>query len=314
MTVFGESAGATNIAYLMSSPLAKGLFQRAIMQSGGYAVSEYRSLAEVEAIGEGLVATLGFDKAEDVTAALRAADAEDLLRTVLEDYWNWSSVPNVDGWVLEEVPAQVLESGRQAPVPLLIGFNSNEWTTLGHYSPDATLEGFHEALCGAYDESADRALEFYLASTDEEAAVAMEVWQTDSTFTCPSRFIADRMGRASSEAFFYVLTRSVPGPGGDQLGAYHGAETAYVTDNLALETWVSRDDRDQQLADVMSDYWVQFAISGDPNGGENPTWPIYSSESRSYLEIGDPIRAGSGIRPKHCDLYDELYSPWLGGG
>jgi len=312
VTLFGESAGATNIAYLMSSPLAQGLFHGAIMQSGGYAVSEFRTLGDLEVIGEGLAATLGVAEADDALAALRSADAEDLLHAALEGYSNWASVPNVDGWVLEEAPARVLEAGRQAPIPLLIGFNSDEWTTLGHYSLAATLDGLHQALRASYGDLADRAIDLYPASTDEEAAAAMDRWQTDWTFSCPSRFVADRVAGAGDDVFFYLFTRSVTAPGSMQLGAYHGAETAYVTDNLALETWVPRDDQDQQLADVMSDYWVQFATSGNPNGGDNPPWPTYSPDSRTYLELGTPIRAGSGIRPDQCDLYEELQKDWLG--
>ena len=137
--------------------------------------------------------------------------------------------------------------------------------------------------------------------------------QTDRWFACPSRFIAERMARASSEAYFYLFSRSLPTPGGDRLGAYHGAETAYVMDNLALETWVPRDDHDQELADVMSDYWVRFAGTGDPNGGSSPVWPIYSPDSEAYLELGSPIRTGKGIRPEACELFDELQMRRLGG-
>jgi len=312
VTLFGESAGATNIAYLMSSPLARGLFHGAIMQSGGYAVSEFRTLGDLEVIGEGLAATLGVAEADDALAALRSADAEDLLHAALEGHSNSASVPNVDGWVLEEAPARVFEAERQAPIPLLIGFNTDEWTTLGHYSPAATLDGLHQALRASYGDLADRAIDLYPASTEEEAAAAMDRWQTDWTFSCPSRFIADRVVRAGDDVFFYLFARSVTAPGSTQLGAYHGAETAYATDNLALEPWVPRDDQDQQLADVMSDYWVQFAAAGNPNVSGHPAWPTYSPDSRTYLELGTPIRAGSGIRSDQCDLYEELQKDWLG--
>lgn len=314
VTIFGESAGATNVAYLMSSPLAKGLFHRGLLQSGGYAVSEFRTLDDVEAMGEGFAEVLGIDESVDILAALRATEPETLLRSALEKYPNWESVPNIDGWVLEETPARVFEEGDQAAVPLLIGFNSDEWTTLGHYSPDPTLEGFHEALQSSYGGLADRALELYPASTDEEAAVASYAWQTDRTFACPSRFIADRVARASNDVFFYEFSRSVPATGGERLGAYHGAETAYVMDNLALETWVPRGDHDQYLADLMSDYWVQFAASGDPNGGDHPRWPVYTQMSREYLDLGDRIESDSGIRTEPCDLFDEMLRVRLGGG
>lgn len=314
VTIFGESAGATNVAYLMSSPMARGLFHRAIMQSGGYAVSEFRTLADAETVGEGLAAALGVADTDDVLAAMRAADSEHLRRIAVEDYTEWVSAPNVDGWVLEEAPARVFEASHQAPVPLLMGFNRDEWTTLGHYWPDTTLEGLREALRSNYGGMADRAIELYPASTDEEAAAIVDQWQTDTTFACPSRFIAERVAGASTDVFFYLFSRSAPGPGGERLGAYHGAETAYVMDNLALEPWVPRDAVDQQLADAMSDYWVQFAASGNPNGGENPIWPKYTTESQEFLEFGDRIETGTGIRTDYCDLYDELQQIRLDSG
>ena len=306
VTIFGESAGATNVAYLMSSPLAQGLFHRAIMQSGGYAVSEFRTLADVEAIGNELAATLGVAESEDALAALRALSAEDLHRMALETNTDGLNIPNVDGWVLEEAPGRVFEMGHQAPVPLLIGYNADEWTTLGHYSPDVSLAGLRQALRNTYGELAEQAIELYSAETDDQAAAMTDRWQTDWWFACPSRFIADRMERASAQTFFYVFTRSLPGPEGEQLGASHGAENPYVFDNLELETWVPHEDYDRRLATEISDYWGRFAATGDPNGGESPLWPSYNAKSRAYLELGNQVLAGTGIRPDHCALYDEV--------
>lgn len=306
VAIFGESAGAANVAYLMSSALARGLFHRAISQSGGYAVSEFRTLDDAEAIGGGLAAALGVVESEDALAALRALSAEDLYRKALESNTEGLNTPVVDGWVLEEAPAEVFEAGHQASVPLLIGFNADEWTTLRRYSPDISLEAFHRELRRNYGELADRAMELYPATTDGEAVTTNDRWQTDWWFACPSRFIADRMGRALAPTYFYMFTRSLPGPGGEQLGASHGAENPYVFDNLELEAWVPHEDHDRQLAEIISGYWVRFAATGDPNGGDNPYWPSYSVESRAYLELGDQIAAGTGIRPDHCALFDEV--------
>ena len=310
VTLFGESAGATNIAYLMTSPLARGLFHRAISQSGGYAVSEYRTLADLEAIGMELASAVTPDGSDDSVGSLRAVEAEELYR-LAGSLPSWSNVPNVDGWVLEDAPGRVFEAGGQAPVPLLIGFNRDEWTTLGHYGPHPSLEGFHRSLRETYGELADRALELYPAATDRDAASRVAEWSTDITFGCPSRFIADRVADQGGEVYFYLFTRSAPGPGGAKLGAYHGAETAYVTNNLALETWVPRDATDQELAEALSDYWVRFAATGDPNGGDRPMWPRYGRERREFLELGDRIEPGSGVRTEFCDLWDAVQRPLL---
>ena len=196
-------------------------------------------------------------------------------------------------------------SARHLPVPLLIGYNHDEWTTLGHYSTATSLEGLRESLRQAHGENADTALSLYPATSGSEAAAMMASWQTDFWFACPSRFIADRVADAQGEVFFYVFTRSAPVAGGESLGAYHGAETAYVTDNLHLETWVPRDEVDQRLADQMSDYWVRFAHDGDPNGKGLPDWPRYRLPGRDFLELGDRIRAGADFRSEYCDLWDD---------
>lgn len=312
ITLFGESAGAANIAYLMASDMARGLFHRSVMQSGGYAVSEFRTLREAELLGEGLVTVLDLAESVDVIAELRQLEAEVLLNAVLEKYPAWESAPNVDGWLLAAAPGHIFESGRPVRVPLLIGFNRDEWTTLGPYGPEVTPEALSVGLRAMYADAAERALDLYPASTRQEAIASFNDWQTDVTFACPSRFIADRMADWS-EVFFYQFTRTLPASGGDKLGAYHGAETAYVMRNLALETWVPRAAHDEWLAEVMSDYWVTFAAVGNPNGEERPAWPAYESGMRPYLELGDRIQVRQGIRTDYCDLWDELQSHRLAG-
>jgi para-nitrobenzyl esterase len=314
VTIFGESAGATDVAYLMATPLATGLFHRAIVQSGGYAVSDDRTLADGEAVGEGLAQALGVAGADDELAAMRAVSAEDVHRTALETVPLGINFPVVDGWVLPETPARIFDAGEQNDVPLMIGVNAHEWTTLRRYYPNVTVQSLRAGIRVDYGGLADRALDLYPASTDEEAAAATDDWQTDAWFVCPSKFIASRMERVTSDAYFYLFSRVLPAPGGEELGAYHAAEMAYVFDNLALETWVPREAYDQTLAETMADYWVQFATTGDTNGGDLPVWPTYSGGSEEYLELGDEVGARAGIRREYCELYEELQAFRMSSG
>ncbi len=87
-------------------------------------------------------------------------------------------------------------------------------------------------------------------------------------------------------------------------------EIPYVWDTLAAIPWMPRQPYDQELADAMSAAWVRFAITGDPNGGRLPSWPRYTSAKEDFLEFGDTIRAGSGIRPEFCDIYEKLLASW----
>jgi para-nitrobenzyl esterase len=306
VTVFGESAGATDIAYLLSSPLADRLFHRAVIESGGFSVSNFFTLAEQEAVGEKFAEALGVAGSEDLLSAMRAIPAQEVLRTLLATNPIGINAPGMDGWLLPDAPARTFDRGEHNRVPLVIGFNVDEWTTLRHYWPDVTLDGFRQALRASYGSLADRAMDLYPAATDDEAAAAADRWQTDWYFACPSRFIADRMERAGSPVFFYLFDRAVPAPGGERLGAYHGAEISYVFNNLAVETWVPRGPYDQELADTMSASWVRFAATGDPNGGDLPTWPHYDGGEELYLRFGDAVVTGSGVRTGPCDLYEEL--------
>jgi para-nitrobenzyl esterase len=314
VTIFGESAGATNVAYLLASPLAKGLFHRAVVQSGGYTVSEFRTLKDGEQTGEGLAEALGVDDSEDVLAAMRSLGADQIHSTALETIPLGVNFPVVDGWVLPDAPARIFEAGHHNDVPLVIGVTADEWTTLRGYFPDVTVDRMRLLLGSMYGGLAPEALELYPATTDDEAFVAADRALTDWWFVCPSKFIADRMDRVSSPAYFYVFTRRLSAPGGEELGAYHAAELPYVFDNLDDEPWVPRLEYDQELADMMSTYWVQFATSGNPNVEGFPGWPRYTVESEDYLELGDEVGARAQIRPGICDLFDELHASRMADG
>ncbi len=314
VTIFGESAGATDVAYLMVSPLARGLFHRAIIQSGGYAVAADRSLADAEAVGEKLAAVLGANESDDLLGAMRAVEAEELLRITRESEIGRVNSPNVDGWVLTDAPGRVFAAGGQAHIPLIAGFNADEWGTMRRYWPDVTVEGLREALHSSYGELADKAMAIYPAATDAEASAAADDFQTDLYFACPARFIADRMGRVESRVYFYTFTRVVPAPGGEKLGAFHGAEVPYAFDSLAKETWIDRNEIDEALADAVADYWVRFAATGDPNGDGAAIWPVYDADSRATIVFGDEIDAAAGVRDEQCELFDGLQEIRLGLG
>ncbi|MCP4663684.1 MAG: carboxylesterase family protein [bacterium] len=315
VTIFGESAGATDVAYLMASPLARGLFHRAIMQSGGYALNDFRTLAAEEAQGEQLAAALGVGDAGDVPAAMRGVEAEELLRVAVEAFpAGLDPAPNVDGWVLTEAPARTFAAGKQHDVPLLIGVNADEWTSLRRYFPKPDVDGFRETMERTYGALAGRARTEYPVSGPEDVEGVGDRWLTDWWFVCPSKIIAREMENVSSETWFYAFTRVLPAPGGDQLGAYHAAELAYVFDNLDDEPWVPREERDSQLAAAISSYWVQFATAGDPNREGLPQWPPYRSDGQSHLELGDELRTSSGLRADACELHDAVIARLIGGG
>ncbi|PWB68234.1 MAG: carboxylesterase family protein [Holophagae bacterium] len=314
VTVFGESAGGADINYLLTSPLADGLFHRAVIESVGFAVANFRSLGEAEAVGESVAEALGVTGSEDVLAAMRALSPDELLRTWFSIKRIGISNPNVDGWVLPDAPARILDRGEHIRVPLIIGFNTDEWTTLRQYWPNVTVDAFSQWLRTIDGPLAERVIELYPVATDAEAVPASDRLQTDWYFACPSKFTANRMARAGDPVHFYEFSRTVKAPGGDLLGAYHAAEVPFVWDNLAVETWAPRQPYDQELADTISAAWVRFAATGDPNGGDLPAWPLYDGDEEGFLQFGDTVTAGSGVRAGYCEIFEELLAKWMAGG
>ena len=310
VTIFGESAGGTNVTYLLASPLARGLFHRAVIESGGYAVSDFRSLGEAETAGKGFADVLGVAGSKDVAAAMRAATPEDLRRAWLGTKNPTRNAAAVDGWVLPAATAKIFDRGEQHKVPVLIGFNKDEWTTLRQYWPNVTLDEFRKVMRAVYGPLADQVLKLYPATTDAEAIAAVDRSQTDWYYVGPTRFIAERTTRAGAPAWVYLFSRVPQAPGGEKLGAHHAMEIPYVWDTLAAVPWMPRKPYDQELADAMSAAWVRFAATGDPNGGSLPSWPRYKSGEEGFLEFGDTVRAGSGIRPAFCELYEKLLASW----
>jgi para-nitrobenzyl esterase len=303
VTVFGESAGANLTGALVASPRAKGLFHRAIAQSGGYmgmAMARTGTLARAEEVGAKALADAGIASiadarakpAAEVFAALRGAGLV------------------VDGYFIPEDLSLTFANGRQNAVDLLVGSNRDEGTFFAR--PGLTTEQFRTRARQRFGVLADDFLEMfsgedptasYLAAFRDEAAWAM-------------REFAELQARQGNDAYVYYFTRVPPTvPDRPSRGATHVAEIPYMFDNLSSPVpWT---DVDRRLADIMSSYWVNFARSGDPNGPGLPPWPAYrGSETHEVLILGDSITAEptDGPMPATLAFFDAAYQQLLKGG
>jgi len=300
VTVFGESAGAMSIADLMTSPLAKGLFQGAIIESGG--LPPMPTLAEAEQAG----ASLG-----DV-AALRRMSAKQLLAlngkftpaSAATAYGVTLPSPTIDGYVLPRQPRAAFAACQIDAVPTIIGYNAEEGRMSNDIAKGLTVASYHALLAKEFGDAAPAIEQANPAASDADAPGAMTAILGDAEFNEGSRLIARALSKSQPKTFAYLFTKSI---GGAPLPPTHSEETAFVFGTLDQPAFVPHrpaDASDRALSSTMTGAWARFAATGDPNGPGLPAWPAYDTARDPYLELGAVVRAGEGHRTAQIDAME----------
>jgi para-nitrobenzyl esterase len=306
VTVFGESAGANLTGALVASPRAKGLFHRAIAQSGGFmglGLARTGTLARAEEAGVKAFADAGIKS----IAEARAKPVAEVFAAIR------GGGLVVDGYLIPEDLSLTFANGRQNAVDLLVGSNKDEgtffqrpgltaeqFTTQARQRFGVLADGFFKLFPAADDAQASAS---YLASFSAEAAWAM-------------RKFAELQAKQGNDAYVYYFTRVPPTlPDRPSRGATHVAEIPYMFDNLAPPVpWT---DVDRRLADTMSAYWVNFARSGNPNGPGLPVWPAYRDAAKGKAQVlGDTVATEPSSVPDEATLFlfHTAYQQLLQGG
>jgi para-nitrobenzyl esterase len=307
----GDSAGAVDVCSLLASPLAKGLFARALMESGG---CSQPSLSAAEAFGETIVETAGCAGAPDVAGCLRALSAEALTSAVPSRSNVSSSAgqaysPNVDGFALDTSPESALSAGTHHHVPFLIGANSDETALDAPALP--TDAAYQAAILAQFGGTlGPRVLAQYPASAFASPQKAYVAATTDARWVCPSRRIARAAAGSQSEPVFrYFFTKSLDSTFAAPLGAYHSLELPFAFGTLDKFPGFTPSVRELALSSAMNAYWARFAANGDSNGAGAPLWPRYESALDPYLDLDNTIFSGAGVRTARCDFWDVLSTP-----
>jgi para-nitrobenzyl esterase len=292
VTIFGESAGGISVSMLAASPEAKGLFQRAISESGGSLAPPrdtegpgVPTLELAEQTGKSFLEALG---ASDIKAA-RALPAEKVLaatRSGRRAFW-----PTLDGHVIVGDQYELYKAGRFNDTPVLIGTNSDEGAAFT--GPKVTPEDYEKQIRGAYGEQADLILAANPHATDAQARTAAKNNFRDSVFAWSTWRWASLQSRhtQSAKAYLYYFDHRTPmSPD----GASHATEIAFVFGNLANPVRPPTD-ADEALSQLMMSYWVNFAKNGDPNGRGLPPWPAFTDVAPKVMHFDEKSGARDGV-------------------
>jgi len=296
VTIFGESAGSWSVNVLVATPLASGLFHRAIGQSGG-SFGPGTPLSAAEKKGVEFMEAAGAESLQQ----LRSLSAEQLLAV------NASRTRSVvDGWVLPDTVRSIFAAGKQNNVPVIVGSNADEMTSLTN---PATIPRTREALRKRIEaELGELAGEFealYPAETDADAARAWLDSRRDRGFSVQMRVWARMTATGNSQAYLYQFTRVPPIPNSEYFGAFHAAEIAYAFSNInRLPSQYA--ELDNKLSDTISAYWVKFAATGDPNGEGLPAWAAYNPDDEPYQDLGDTVETKNHLLKDQLDFWERV--------
>lgn len=288
VTIAGESAGALSVMYLMASPQARGLFDKAIAQSA-YMIStpELRSSRYGDFAAEAVGVYLQGRLAKANLADLRAMDAQALTEAAAQaGFQPWGTV---DGEYLPEQLVEIFDRGQQAPVPLLVGFNQGEIRSLRVLAPPVPADAatYEAAVRERYGALTDAYLALYPSSDLAESVLAAP---RDALYGWTTERLARRQTAVGQSAFMYYFDHGYPATEEAGLHAFHAAEIPYVFDNRDRlpPRWPVIPDTptEARLADAMLGYWTSFARDGVPTAAGQPDWAPYGA-SRAYMAFED---------------------------
>lgn len=319
VTIAGESAGGLSVMYLMASPLARGLFSGAVLQSA-YMIStpELKArrfgLEPAEAAGARLAAQVG---PADL-AALRAMDAVALVDRAPKA--GFAPFGAVDGKVLTRQLVETFDRGEQAPVPVLAGFNQGEIRSLRRLAPPtpASAEAYEREIRARYGDLADDLLRLYPAHDLGESVIATT---RDALYGWTAERLAVKQTALGPPAFLYLFDHGYPAADEKDLHAFHAAEIPYVfgTADRTPAGWPKppKSAAERRLGEAIQGYWAAFVKSGAPAAAGQPAWAPYAA-GRAYMSFEDAPRPGRRLMPGMYELNEAVvqrrraqgHTPW----
>lgn len=302
ITVAGQSAGARSVHLLTASPLARGLFHKAIAISGSD-INRMRvatSLKDAEKCGE----KFSCEKRAFSLKSLRSMAPSELISAVPGGIAHRFSA-NIDGWFLNGSIASVFENGQQNDVPTLTGLTADESSASPGYGACTPDELITQAQ-RIYGDQTPEFLSLYLADGNSSGKVEKE-WQRDRGRMSVFKWAEFRSHTAKTAAYTYFFERAIPWPQHPQYGAFHTGDIPYFFNNLKMinRPWTAGDYR---LAEQASSYLVNFVASGNPNGKGLPEWPAFKPQENSTFKLGLKVQVIEAASSDKFLFYCKFFS------
>jgi len=316
ITLAGQSGGARSICAHLASPQARGLFHRAILQSGS-CDNDVLTREAAHAFGRRTIDVVGCAGARDVAACLRSRPVTTLVEAldgvgftltgrVHDRPWN----PVIDTAILPGQPRESLRAGTGMRVPLLLGATRHEMRGFVSYGAgNVSAEAYEGMVRATFGVDADRVLTAYPAHAYERPALALAAVLTDwggQIGTCP--VLRDARSASLHQAVYaYEFAEAVPTPPGSfPLGAYHGVDLPYLWDLVGFNPYPPLSPPQERLSALMTDYWAAFARTGSPNGAGRPPWPRHDAGGKVMGLSAGALGPTPFGKDHHCGLWGSL--------
>jgi para-nitrobenzyl esterase len=326
ITIFGESAGGWSVSTLLAMPEAKGLFHRAIAQSGACNPTGFRA-SEGKDISERVFSEVGIQYGD--LDALRKISAYELVNAeskvweakLKEKHWPLTTPPYIDGEYIPEHPLELIRKGAAAGVDLLVGTNLNESTSMkpddSNNFKEVSENGMHNWIklvmktLGQNEDKAESLINAYRETRKEEGSLpaqkVLDAFLTDFEFHISAIRTAEAQSIQNPNTYMYLFTWPSPFMDG-KFGAFHTCEIPFVFGILDHPDWNLFSDTSEEAkkhSEKIMDSWIAFARTGNPSHSGIPEWPKYNKEKRSTMLLGKEIKAVD-------DPYGEERKAWDG--
>ncbi|HEX4106028.1 MAG TPA: carboxylesterase family protein [Rhizomicrobium sp.] len=323
VTIMGESAGGLAVVYLLASPLAHGLFEKAIGESlGMYSEPELKNAAHGMPSGEQIGLYLQKAVGAADLKALRAMDANSLTMAAVRA--RFLSTATVDGWALKRQLVDTFDRKEEALVPVMSGFNGGEIETLPQFLPPipASSTVYESEVRKRYGDLAPEYLRLYPAN---DVKASMLAAARDSVFGWGAEELVRKEAEAGMPSYLYFFDHEYPAAQALGLHAFHASELPFVFGHVGANAPGGNNwprpvgSKEKTLSDAMMGYWISFARDGVPTATGEPAWPSFAP-AKSYMHFADAPEASANLMPGMYTLNEEIMErrrtagdqPWIG--